>query len=200
MLALRIPIAVLLGCLFTLTVFWLLWHLIDSAFDVSKLSEATRIEFSRLRADTKVSSKREEKVERQRPPPTPDAPRISIAAGGVDSDVAVLNPVLDPNSAMTQMKMAAGSDSDVIPLVRIPPEYPRRAAARGREGWVQVQFTITETGTVKDAVVVNSDPKDIFDEAALKAIARWRYNPRVEGGVAVQRVGVQTIIRFELEK
>ena len=63
-----------------------------------------------------------------------------------------------------------------------------------------MQFTITETGTVKDAVVVNSDPKDIFDEAALKAIARWRYNPRVEGGVAVQRVGVQTIIRFELEK
>ena len=147
MLALRIPIAVLLGCLFTLTVFWLLWHLIDSAFDVSKLSEATRIEFSRLRADTKVESKREEKVERQRPPPTPDAPRIAIAAGGVQSDVAVLNPVLDPNSAMSKMQMTAGSDSDVIPLVPIPPEYPRRAAARGREGWVQVQFTITETGT-----------------------------------------------------
>jgi protein TonB len=53
---------------------------------------------------------------------------------------------------------------------------------------------------VKDAVVVNAEPKNIFDDAALKAIARWRYNPRVDGGVAVERVGVQTIIRFQLEQ
>jgi len=65
---------------------------------------------------------------------------------------------------------------------------------------VQVRFTITPTGTVKDPVVVNAEPKGMFDDAALKAIARWRYNPRVEGGVAVERVGVETIIRFQLEK
>ena len=72
--------------------------------------------------------------------------------------------------------------------------------SRGLEGWVQVQFTITPTGTVEEAVVVNAEPKNIFDDAALKAIARWRYNPKVEGGVAVERVGVQTIIRFQLEQ
>jgi protein TonB len=65
---------------------------------------------------------------------------------------------------------------------------------------VQVQFTITPTGTVTNAVVVNAEPRNIFDDAALKAIARWRYNPKVEGGVAVERVGVQTIIRFQLEQ
>jgi len=200
MLALRVPTAVLLGCLLTLGLFWVLWHLIGAAFDVSQLTEATRIEFSRLRQDTEVTSKREEKVERQRPPPTPEAPRIAFSAGSVESDVATLTPVLDPNSAITKMNMTAGSDRDVIPLVRIAPDYPRRAASRGIEGWVQVQFTITPTGTVKDAVVVDANPKKTFDEAALKAIARWRYNPRVEGGVAVERVGVQTIIRFELEK
>ena len=43
-------------------------------------------------------------------------------------------------------------------------------------------------------------PHNFFDDAALKAIARWRYNPRVEGGVAVERVGVQTIIRFQLDQ
>ena len=52
---------------------------------------------------------------------------------------------------------------------------------------------------MRDAVVVASEPGTIFDEAALKAIARWRYNPRVENGEAVERVGLQTIIRFELE-
>jgi protein TonB len=101
---------------------------------------------------------------------------------------------------MSRMSMSAGSDRDVIPLVRIAPDYPPRALSRGLEGWVQVQFTITATGTVKDPVVVNAEPKQIFDDAALKAIARWRYNPRVEGGVAVERVGVQTIIRFQLDQ
>ena len=95
--------------------------------------------------------------------------------------------------------MSAGSDRDVIPLVRIAPDYPPRALSRGLEGWVKVQFTITPTGTVKDPKVVDAMPKEMFDDAALKAIARWRYNPRVEGGVAVERVGVQTIIRFQLE-
>ena len=80
------------------------------------------------------------------------------------------------------------------------PRLSASGTSRGLEGWVQVQFTITPTGTVANAVVVNAEPKNIFDDAALKAIARWRYNPKVEGGVAVERVGVQTIIRFQLEQ
>ena len=83
---------------------------------------------------------------------------------------------------------------------RCNPDYPARALARGIEGWVIVQFTITPTGTVKDAIVVDADPKNIFDEAALKGIARWRYNPRIVDGVAVERVGVRTLIRFNLEE
>ena len=61
-----------------------------------------------------------------------------------------------------------------------------------------MQFTITDRGTVKDARVVAAEPRGIFDEAALTAIARWRYNPKIEGGVAVERVGLQTVIRFTL--
>jgi protein TonB len=90
-----------------------------------------------------------------------------------------------------------GQDRDVIPLVRIPPEYPPHSG--NTEGWVKVQFSITETGSVRDAFVVDANPTGVFDAAALKAIARWRYSPKIEGGVAVERVGVQTIIRFELQ-
>ena len=198
--ALRIPIAVILGGLFTSSMFWLLWSLVGTAFDVGDRSEATRIEFSRMRRDTEVATKRDEKIERERPPPTPETPRMAFSAGGIDNNVAQLTPIVDARGAMSRMSMSAGSDRDVIPLVRINPDYPPRALSRGLEGWVQVQFTITPTGTVEDAVVVNAEPKNIFDDAALKAIARWRYNPKVEGGVAVERVGVQTIIRFQLEQ
>jgi len=195
----RIPIAVILGAVLTTSVFWLLWHLVGRQVDVTQFKEATRIDFSRLRKDTEVQTKRDQKVERERPPPTPETPKLQFSAGGIENNVATLTPVVDARGAMTRMSMSAGSDRDVIPLVRIAPDYPPRALSRGLEGWVKVQFTITPTGTVKDPVVVDAEPKQMFDEAALKAIARWRYNPRVEGGVAVERVGVQTIIRFQLE-
>ena len=71
--------------------------------------------------------------------------------GGIDNNVAQLTPIVDARGAMSRMTMSAGSDRDVIPLVRINPDYPPRALSRGLEGWVQVQFTITPTGTVADA-------------------------------------------------
>jgi periplasmic protein TonB len=86
-----------------------------------------------------------------------------------------------------------------VPLVRIEPAYPPRAEERGIQGWAQVRFTVTAAGTIRDAVVVASEPGEIFDEAAMKAVARWRYNPRIDRGVAVERVGLETVFRFELD-
>ena len=84
------------------------------------------------------------------------------------------------------------------PLVRIPPEYPPQALAQGIGGWVRLEFTVTDVGTVKDPVVIASDRPGVFDEAARRAILRWRYNPRVVNGSAVERTGVRTEIRFQL--
>ena len=194
----RLNIALIFGALLTVAMFWVMWKLISGPIDAASMRTATRIEFTRMRKDTEVASKREQKVERERPPPAPEVPRMAFSSGSVESNVASLTPTVDAGSAMSKMSLSAGSDRDTIPLVRVPPDYPQRALSRGLEGWVQVQFTITGTGSVTDAVVVKSSNK-IFEEAALKSIARWRYNPKIEGGVAVDRVGVQTIIRFTLE-
>jgi periplasmic protein TonB len=198
--AIRVPIAAFGGALFTSSMFWLLWSLVATSFEIGDRAEAAPIEFSRIRPPTEAESRRDEKIVRERPPPTPDTPRLSFSAGGVENTVAQLTPIVDARGAMSRMSMSAGSDRDVIPLVRINPDYPQRALQRGLEGWVEVQFTITTTGMVKDAMVVNAEPQNTFDEAALKAIARWRYNPKVENGVAVERVGVQTRVVFEIEQ
>ena len=195
----RLPVALLLGALFTVSVFWLLWKLISQPIDATAMREATRIEFTRMRKDTDVKSKREEKVEREKPPPTPEVPKMQFTSGSVDSNVASITPSVDARGAMSGLNISAGSDRDTIPLVRVPPDYPARALNRGIEGWVIVEFTITGAGAVKDAKVVDSQPKNIFDDAALKSIARWRYNPKIENGQPVERVGVRTIIRFNLE-
>jgi len=194
---LRLSLTVILGGAFNLAMFWLLWHLISQPIDVTQVVEATHVEFTRQRQDTQVETRQTERVEREPPPAAPTVPQMAFSpAGGVDTNVIAVNPQLE----LGNIQLSAGSDTDVVPLVRVPPQYPRRALSRGIEGWVIVQFTISETGAVLDAKVVDAQPKNIFDEAALTAIARWRYNPKVENGVAVKRVGVQTLIRFSLSE
>ncbi|HEU4427282.1 MAG TPA: energy transducer TonB, partial [Myxococcota bacterium] len=110
-------------------------------------------------------------------------------------------PDVNARAAMSKMTVnVGGSDRDIMPLVRINPDYPPRAQSRGVEGWVLIQFTITAAGTVRDAKVIDASPKGYFEEAALKAISRWRYNPKVQEGVAVERVGVQVKLSFNMER
>lgn len=194
---LRLPLTALIGGSLTIALFWVLWNLISQPINVGPVVKATRIEFTRLRKDTQVKTKQEEKVQRRPPPPTPQVPKIDLASAGLNSNVISINPAVN-TGGLGKISLTAGSDTDVIPLVRIPPDYPPRALARGIEGWVQVQFTITETGAVKDAKVVAAQPRGVFDEAALRSIARWRYNPKVEEGSPVARVGMQTVIKFQL--
>ena len=90
------------------------------------------------------------------------------------------------------------SDGDVIPIVRINPQYPREALMTGTEGFVEIEFTIMEDGTVANAEVIRSEPRRIFNRAALRAIYRWKFKPRIIDGVAVQRRARQTIA-FNME-
>jgi protein TonB len=196
----RLPIAFVFGLLFTGGVFWGLWLAIHGPLGAIELKPAVRIEFTRLRQDTEAQRQQEEKVTRERPPQTPDLPQISASSSSAPGDsVSMLTPTVDTSGAMQKMSISAGSDRDIVPLVRIPPDYPARAQQRGIEGWVLVEFTITPSGTVQDPKVLDADPKGMFDDAALKSIARWKYNPKVENGVAVERRGIRVVLRFDLE-
>ncbi len=84
-------------------------------------------------------------------------------------------------------------DGDLIPLVKIAPRYPRKAAVAGKEGWVKVEFTVTELGTVTDVKILDSKPRRLFDRAAKRAILKWKFKPRVVDGKPVPRRAVQTI-------
>ncbi|MES2603838.1 MAG: TonB family protein, partial [Pseudomonadota bacterium] len=60
------------------------------------------------------------------------------------------------------------------------------------------RFNISSTGGVTDVTVVASEPAGAFDKAATEAVVRWRYNPKVENAVAVERRGIETLLRFDL--
>ena len=203
MTSLRFPIAFVPALILTGTSFWLLSVLIHANLEMAQRRSVTKIEFTRLRRDTEVKTTRQEKAQLEKSAAAPVAPQIStgVSLGSGAESIAIVAPAVDVRANLGPVSVSvAGSDRDVIPLVRIEPDYPPRASERGIEGWVVIQFTITPAGTVKDAKVVEAEPKGIFDAAAVKAVERWKYNPKVEGGVAVERRGVQVMLTFKLER
>jgi len=93
-----------------------------------------------------------------------------------------------------------GSDQSEIPIVRVEPVYPQRALDRGVEGWVEVEFTVTEVGSISEPTILRSHPSGIFNRAALRAIERWKYEPKLVDGQPVARPGMRNRFRFELNK
>jgi protein TonB len=175
--------------------------LVGIPLQVQSFEKSQRIEFTPQIVETQPVTKRPPKV---KPRPRVQEPirtgidlqaeRRGIERGSFTTPKLVAAP---PLGGLTLV--SSGVDNDVVPRVRLNPVYPPQALARGIEGWVAVRFTVTAAGTVRDAVVVASELDSSFDAAALEAIAGWRYTPRIEKGEAVECVGLQTVIRFELD-
>ena len=196
--AIRAPFSALGGVLFSAALFLGLWRLVDVPMIVGDRVTLSRVDLPRVRPPTQAQDKRNPPPVREAPVPQPNTPRIGTTGGGIVEPVIYRPPTVDTPVRGRGFPLS-GVDGDVIPRVRVNPDYPPNALTKNIEGWVRVQFTVTAIGTVKDAIVVGSEPGTVFDDAALKAIARWRYNPRVMNGEAVERVGLQTIIRFTLQ-
>jgi protein TonB len=84
-------------------------------------------------------------------------------------------------------------DGDLIPLQRIPPQYPRDAARAGITGWVIVEVLVNPDGTVRSARVTDAKPKGLFEAAAVQAALRFKFKPKVVDGKPVEQKGSQKI-------
>ena len=135
-----------------------------------------------------------------KPQEQPDQPKPQKAS--IDPDIQTFNiGQIDVN---TSINMNAGiglapGDGEYLPIVKVAPIYPSRALSRGIEGYVIVEFTVTKTGSVRDAYVVESDPQNVFDRAATRAALKFKYKPRMVDGQPVEVTGVQNMITFRIE-
>ena len=51
----------------------------------------------------------------------------------------------------------------------------RRARTKGIEGFVELAFSLDRQGHVVDIEVVDSLPEGIFDQAATRALQKWKF-------------------------
>jgi protein TonB len=88
----------------------------------------------------------------------------------------------------------------MVPIIRIAPQYPQAALAKGVEGYVDVIFDVTAIGTTENIRILEAVPSSVFNRSVLKAVSGWKYKPNVVDGVAVKTPDVRDRVRFNMEK
>ena len=105
-------------------------------------------------------------------------------------------------SASLDLNMGSGlsaSDGEYLPIVKVAPNYPRRALSRRLEGDVLLECTVTRQGSVRDPVVLQATDS-VFEQAAIDSALRYKYKPRVVDGEAIEVPRVRTWVRFRLQQ
>jgi protein TonB len=193
-----------LGVVTAFGLFWVMQALIGASGELKEAGTRLSVEFVRLRKDKTPEMKKREPPKRQKPEQQPPPPEMNLAKNMNPGDaVGDIIPIGDSGMELeeaTSLGAGASSDRGVVPLVQVMPDYPPRAQQQRIEGWVDIEFTISPVGTVQDARVIGSQPPIVFDRAALRAIRKWRYSPKIENGAPVSRRGQQARIRFELPR
>ncbi len=191
-----------LSMLVTIALFWLMNYLITHGMEaITEEVAGDAIDFTRVDRDESVNTKDRDLPDRpDKPDVPPPPPPMNLSANTApDSGGVNINAPALYNLNLDRSGLNAPTDGDAIPLVRVPPQYPQRANSRGIEGWVQLEFTITESGAVTDIVVVAAEPSGYFERAASRALSRWKYKPKIIDGRPARRYNNQVVITFELE-
>lgn len=123
---------------------------------------------------------------------------IGEVAGVIDITLADKPVVIKTG---TNIKIGTGlPDSKSISIFKVDSIYPENARRRGIEGYVIVEHTVTKQRTAEDPIVIEVQPKGIFNRAAIKSALRYQYEPLVVNGKALEGADVSAKFIFELEQ
>jgi protein TonB len=121
-------------------------------------------------------------AQKNAPPPIPAAP--------VPQPVATRPAAPPPAPVQTRPQPQPAAEAEAPPpkparpagglpnvVSSAQPDYPREALRDGVSGEVTIAFTVNADGSVGAANVVSSNPRNVFDRAAVAAIKKWRFEP-----------------------
>ena len=168
-------------------------------YEIEKELATVGIDFVRVERDEDVNTKdRTLKRPSQQQPEEPPPPPKLQPTQRPNMDKATMSA--DFGLGLAGMNLNAPVDGDALAIVRVLPRYPSRALNRGIEGWVLLEFAINELGQAIEPVVIEADPKGVFDRSAINAIKKWKYRPMMEDGKPTVRVGVRQLVSYNIAK
>jgi protein TonB len=198
----RLVIGLVTATAVTLSLFWLMQYLIETADrSLNEDAAGNLVDFVRVKRNEEIERRQ---LKPKKPPPpesappqpptpqldnlNPNAEKIAISAVPVETDIE-----------MTGGFSLGIGEGDYLPIVKVAPIYPNRALTRGVEGFCVVQYTVTRQGTTKDPFVVEDQcTSSLFHRASVNAALKFKYKPRIMDGEAVQVPGVQNKFTYEI--
>lgn len=120
--------------------------------------------------------------------PLQAAMNLSMAMGEVGGDFSVDFGVSAPELTEQVRDLVfelSELDEPPRPLARLQPIYPPQARMRRIEGMVELEFVVSAEGAAREIRVLSSQPGELFTEAAIRAIERWRFAPGTKAGQPV---------------
>lgn len=196
---LRIPIALVLGLLINVA-FFLAVPLINALFfnreEASKKSmdviaevevlvneKPKQLEQKTIRTIVQPNTYKLNATQRESSRPSGFQMDLSLARGEGGDGVAV------GSGGMENVIYEAGEVDEAAKLLKeVQPKYPERAKKMGVTGYVKVYLVIDVYGTVSQLRVLTSEPTGYgFEEAALKAVREWKFEPAKLGSFPVSQ-------------
>ena len=198
----RYVISIVVGSVVTISLLFVMQLLIVTGKQaLTDPRERHKLEFVRVKRNENLNV---EDIVPEKPPKPPETPPETPPQDmdNINPDAPTINVAPPTVSANTDIGGPGGmniAEGDYLPIVRVAPVYPARALSRGLEGFVDLSFTVTTAGTVKDPIILQST-SSLFERAAVRAVLKFKYKPRVVDGVPVEVPGVKTRISFMLEE
>ena len=123
---------------------------------------------------------------------------VGGAEGGIPGGIlggvlgGMVTEVMPPPPPPPAKPRRVGGDLQAPALVhRVEPEYPLVAVAGKVAGMVILEATVNEAGAVTDVKVLRSII--LLDQAAIKAVKQWRYQPLMLNGQPVPFILTVTV-------
>ena len=197
----RYAFSIAIGVVVTLALLFIMQLLIATGQKaLTEPRERLQLDFVRVKRNENLQL---QEAQPEKPPKPPEGPPETPpqTLDNIDPSGPAINIPAPQVSANTEIGGPGGmniAEGDYLPIVRVAPVYPARALSRGLEGYVDMSFTVTTAGTVKDPIVDYST-SSLFERAATRAVLKFKYKPRVKDGVPVEVPGVKTRITFKIE-
>lgn len=91
-------------------------------------------------------------------------------------------------------------DSPYRPLIKVDPQYPKRATREKISGHIVFSFDLQRNGVISNIEVVDEHPQGYFEAAGRYALDRFIYLPEVINGEAVTTKGITNRFDFDFKE
>jgi protein TonB len=204
----RFFIATPIALLLSISVFSFMAFMV-SADSSRHMKKADSLAFNMVMVEEDSAIQRRQRAVPEKPetPRAPEQPIVRTSNTPAPSNISsVSSMTLGLDTSISGLEISSpefgdfGVTQNVMPLSRVEPNYPSRALKRNIEGSITLSFNIDPNGRTVDIKVTSAQPKRIFDREAIRAIKKWRFQPKVVDGVAVSQFGMSQTIEFKMNK